>query len=404
MVENVERVQVLLGKAKVANSPNQYMLNLSEVWKEAMEAQSDLTNLPISHRILMRTSRYLNQTGDYAYSLARKNAEGRGLSTEEINQLEDLQTQAVELTESLHEVEREVMDGNINWREMVNRTGYQISDDELQGIENQFDGIRENLDQYPALIYDGPFSAHIGEGEPRGLTGEEVSRGEAEEKAREALDEDDENLELIHDEMVSGRFRAYSFRFENDNVRYCVDISEKGGHLVNLVGSQNVENNDLNLEQVYDHAQEYLAEIGYENMVPTSGESRGNIAYVSLAYEEDDIIYYPDTIVVQVSQADGQIIGVEASKYLYSHHDREVQEPEISEDEVEDFVQLDNIDNIRQALIPTEFEEEIFTYEVEGSIGEGDERERYLIYVNAENGIEEEIFHIIDTERGKIVI
>ncbi len=406
IVESIEGIQASLGKARVANTPKQHMVNLSDVWKQSMEAQSDLTDLPITHRILMRTSQFLSQTGDYAYVLSKKNAGGQGLSSEEINQLEDLQAQAAELAGSLQEAEEEVMQGDLNWAELINRTGYQIADDDLSDLDNKFDGIRENLDQYPTLVYDGPFSDHIGQGEAKAITGEDITREQAKEIARDVLDERnvEENLEIIHDEKINGRIPAYSFRFENENKRYCVDISEQGGYLINIVGSQNAESEDIDLEEAQNRARKYLAEIGYDNMVPTSDEIVDNIAYISLAYREDDIIYYPDLINVQVALDEGQIIGVEALSYLISHHQRSPEEPELTEEEVREIVNLDTIENIRPAVIPTDGKREILVYEVKGSIGEGEDRENYLIYINADNGIEEEIFHIIETERGTLTI
>ena len=53
-----------------------------------------------------------------------------------------------------------------------------------------------------------------------------------------------------------------------------------------------------------------------------------------------------------------------------------------------------------KAIIPTDFQTELTTYEFKGKIGENN----FIVYVNVENGKEEKIFMILDTPGGTLAI
>lgn len=137
-------------------------------------------------------------------------------------------------------------------------------------------------------------------------------------------------------------------------------------------------------------------------MEPTFSEVKDNIAYISFAYQQDDIIFYPDIINVQIAMDNGQVLAVEAQNYLMSHKEREINEAELSEEEARELASstLEEIESVRLAVIPTSSLREVFTYEVRGKVGE----EIYIIYINAETGNEEEILKVILSETGTFAL
>ncbi len=404
MVDNVEQIQVLLGKTLVSSSPGQNILNLSDVWKNSLNAQTELNKLPISEKLLMRTAKFLSQTGDYAHVLARKNAEGRVLSEKNREHLAELREQAAKLSVSLHELENRVLDGKVNWTEIVRGTGHQIAQEKPKTITEDFTDIKEKMTKYPTLIYDGPFSDHIVEMKPRALKGKNITEKEANKKARESIDvANKKELKTEDIRNVEAKIPAYNFQLSTaDDRNYSVDISKKGGYLINMIFSREVANMKLDIKEAAEKAKEYLAVKGYPNMHPTYAEIKDNIAYISCAYKSDDIIFYPDIIDIQVALDNGQVMAVEALSYLTSHHERDLDKPEISKKEVKDLLadRFKSIGSIKLAVIPTGALKEILTYEVRGEIND----EVYLIYINAKTGEEEEILRLIKSETGTFTI
>jgi len=400
MVDNVEQIQVLLGKALVSASPGQNILTLSDIWKNSMNAQAELNQLPISEKLLMRTAKFLSQTGDYAHVLAKKNADGEVLSDKNRKYLADLREQAAKLSVSLHQLENQVLEGKIRWTEIARGTGYQLAREKPQSIDDDFTDIKEEMTKYPTLLYDGPFSDHVTEIKPRELKGKNITRENANKKAKEAVDiANKKELKTEDSRTVSGKIPAYNFQLSTaDDRNYSVDISKKGGYLVNMIFIRDIDEVKLNLEEAAEKVKEYLAVRGYPNMSPTYAEIKDNIAYISSAYKSDDIIFYPDIIDVQVALDNGQVMAVEALSYLISHHEREVKEPKLSESEVKDLIgeRFESIDSIKLAVIPSGGLEEVLTYEVRGKIG----GEIYLIYINARTGDEEQILRLIKSKTG----
>ena len=104
---------------------------------------------------------------------------------------------------------------------------------------------------------------------------------------------------------------------------------------------------------------------------------------------------YPDLVKVKVALDDGEICGVEAGGYLFNHTTRDNITPSISESVAKKTINY-KIDIISSdiAVIPTEYNSEILTYEFKGKI---DDRE-FLIYINANTGVEEKVLLIIDSK------
>ncbi len=404
LVEHVEQLQVLIGKSLVSTSPRQNIMILTDVWSHSNTAQAELNKLPLAAQTVYDTAKFLSQTGDFAHVMARQNADGKVLTVEERKTLSQLRQHAVRITDSLLEVENEVMAGRVNWVELVRNTRQNLNEEEGQEKPDvNLDDIRDEMTKIPVLIYDGPFSDHISDRKPEGMQGEEITKEKARDKAREVIDiENVEDISISEGTTVNSKVPSFNFQVDVDDGVYSVDISRKGGYLVSLLNNRDVASAKISLEDGVDKANNYLARVGYPNMEPTYSEIKENIAYISFAYKKNNILYYPDIINVQIAMDNGQIFAVEALSYLMSHQERNTEKPEISEEEAREMASstLEKIDNIKLAVIPKSSLREVLTYEVRGVSG----NETYLIYVNAETGNEEQILKVIMGEQGTFAL
>ncbi|MFP4015714.1 MAG: germination protein YpeB [Halanaerobiales bacterium] len=413
LVEQIEQMQVLMGKSLVSTSPRQNIMILTDVWSHANSAQAELNKLPLAAQTVTDTAKFLAQTGDFAHVMARQNAEGKVLTSEERETLSQLRQHAIQVAESLHQVENEVLAGKVNWVQLVRnaRRGLKREEETEEGRTGvdtgeeyvQLDDIREEMTKIPTLIYDGPFSDHITEREPREMSGQVISQENARDRAREIIDaKDGGDISVSEGTSVNARIPSFNFQIKTNNGIYSVDIAKKGGHLVNILNNRDVDSAKISREQAVDKARDYLARIKYPNMEPTYSEVQQNIAFISFAYKNNNIIYYPDIINVQVAMDNGQVLAVEALSYLMSHHEREVEEPEVTEEVARELASgsLEKIDSVRLAVIPKSSLREVLTYEVRGNSG----NETYLIYVNAETGMEEQILEVILGEQGTFAL
>ncbi len=405
LVDRVEQLQVLLGKSLVSTSPRQNIIILTDIWSYANTAQAELNQLPLAASNVYQTAKFLSQAGDYAHVMAKNNAEGRVLTEENRSKLNQLRQEATQIGETLHELENQIFSGDINWTDMVRGASTRLRNEGEDPVGDGFADITEELNKFPTLIYDGPFSDHVTEAKPKGLEGNTVSIAQAKNKAIKAVDFlNERDISASDGTSVNGRIPSFNFQVKNgeDEGVYSVDISEKGGHLVNMISNRSVPNSRISQPEAAGKAKDYLAVQGYPKMEPTYSEVDRNVAYISFAYKDDDIIFYPDIINVQVALDNGQVLAVEALSYLMSHHKRDLSEPEISQDEARSMAEntLENIENIRLAVIPQADLNDVLTYEIRGDVG----GETYIIYINADTGEEEQILQVIKGEGGTFTL
>jgi len=130
-------------------------------------------------------------------------------------------------------------------------------------------------------------------------------------------------------------------------------------------------------------------------MKATYAQYYGGAALINCAATQDNVILYSDLIKVWVDRETLEIIGLDARNYLFSHVERNLGEPSIPLEEAEAKVSPKlEIGSRELALIPITPQTEKLCYEFKCTMGE----DSYIIYINAEDGSEEQVFRIIDSE------
>ena len=126
-----------------------------------------------------------------------------------------------------------------------------------------------------------------------------------------------------------------------------------------------------------------------------------NTITVNYAYNQNNVVVYPDLIKVKMSLYDGEILGIESKGYINCHYQRKDIKAKINKEEAKKNLNKKlNIQSEGLAIIPTEWKSEILCYEFKGKVDETE----FLVYINAETGEEEEILVIIETEGGVLTM
>ena len=125
------------------------------------------------------------------------------------------------------------------------------------------------------------------------------------------------------------------------------------------------------------------------------------IVTINYAYTQNDIVIYSDLIKVKVALDNGEVLGIETTGYLNNHTDRNISTPKISKEEAKKNLNKNlQINYEGLSIIPTKYQTEIFCYEFKGKV---DDKE-FLVYINAENGREEDILVITNTPNGTLTM
>ena len=403
LVDYVQNVETYLAKSLISSTPEHGAETLTNLWREANLAQSYLSRLPIESQELSSTEKFLNQVSDYSYSLSRKNIYNEALTEEDLNNLKELHTYSVDLENTLNQLSEDLNNGRFSWGELTEKGTVAFAQQVDNISKESFSNLEENFHEYAGLIYDGAFSEHLTSNEPKGLTGEDIDENRAKEKVEEFIGK--EKIKEINTLGFSenATIPVYDFSITNNNEETInISISKKGGHVVNMNSNRDITTEIISQEEAANKAKEFLDNKGFTNMKETYYLKQEGIVTINYAYMQDNVIMYPDLIKVKVALDNGEILGIETTGYLNNHvENRDISNIKITEEEAKKDLNTNlEIISSGMAVIPTEWETELLCYEFKGKV----EDKEFLVYINAENGREEDILIITNTPNGTLAM
>lgn len=405
MVSYVNNVESLLAKSMVSTTTDRTAITLQEAWRQAGLAQTNLGQLPVSQPVLASTSKFLTQVSDLSLSLDNQNIRGKSLSKEQQDLLKKLYKYSVSLNKSLQELQDDLNAGRLRWGELANKGTRLFSKTKPGEMMKKIEAVGENFNDYPTLIYDGPFSDHMTTAKARGLTGEGIDAEAARKKAEEFFGKDKtvEVTELGQND--NGPIKTFDFEVKlkdaaEDETVY-ISVTRKGGHINWMLNNRAVNEEKLDMDKAKAAGIKFLKEKGFDSMEDTYYLKEDNTATINYAYRQDDVTMYPDLIKLKIALDNGEVIGMEAKSYLTNHTERDIPEPSITMEEAREKINSNmKVYSSGLAYIPTEYKKEIFCYEFKGKLDDRD----FIVYINALTGEEEDILMIVNTPNGVLTM
>ena len=402
LVDYIQNVETYLAKSVISSTPEHGAETLTNLWRESNLAQSYLSRLPIESQELENTEKFLNQVSDYSYTLSRKNIYDEKLADEDLKNLKELHGYSVELQNTLNQLSEDLNQGRLKWGELSKKGKVAFAQQVDNISKESFSNLEENFHEYSGLIYDGAFSEHITNQEKKGLTGDEISEEQAKQKVEEIVEKD--NIKEISNLGFSenATIQVYDFLLTNNNDQKTqISISKKGGHIVYFNSNRDVNSEIISQEEANEKGKQFLNNNGFKNMKETYYLKQDGVVTINYAYIQNDVVVYSDLIKVKVALDNGEILGVETSGYLNNHYERNISKPKISKEEATKELNKDlEITSEGLAIIPTEWKTEIMCYEFKGKV----EDKEFLVYINCENGREEDILIITNTPNGTLTM
>ena len=363
----------------------------NELTRDAAGAKSALSALPVSDIHLDNTYKFLSQVGAFVYSLDRKLANGEEITDEERSHIRTLIGISQSLSDKISSVIESVESGEMSLSKSTSRIAQ--SDSQAATLSDELSNAEQAINDYPTLIYDGPFSDNILEKESELLKqAQEITREQALEKAAAFCTVDKENLSFTGE--MEGSLPAFVFADE----AMTVAVSKRGGYVVYLLGSANAGEVKLTEAQAIDNARKFLEDKGFLYMEESYYSTNDGICTINFADTEYGITCYPDLIKVSVSLDSGNIVSYDASGFLMNHISREYTEPKISVAEASmNISPLLRVLSSKRAIIPTDYATEQDTYEFHCRNEEGQE---FLVYIDTETGEEDNILILLYSDNG----
>lgn len=390
LADNVNDLQTTLKKLRVTASSQQHVLLLSDIWRLSGAASSNLAVIPRAHVDTASLNAFLIRVGDYARALEKRVLAGGVLTGEDYDALAELYEASTGVGTAL----MERLNADDFPTASLDAEGYYTSENEGQS--------EESIADYPTLIYDGPFSESVEKAEPRGLPADEVDENAALQRALAFLG----GGELSPAGPVDGRIPAWSFSGTDREGRATeLQVTKRGGLVLWMMsevsGGPDTPPNVSDTAAYKSVAKAWLDSHGYANMEATYAQYYAGTAVLNFAAVQDGVLLYPDLVKVYVARESCSVIGMDAANYLFSHTTRALPE-DVMEESAARYSVSDGlaIQSARLALIPKTALTEVLCYEYKGTcLGSS-----FIVYINAQSGAEEEIFEIINSDEGQLVV
>jgi hypothetical protein len=376
-------LSVALGKLDAASTPASLSKRFADIRRLTAGATRALSLLPVSYAGDSGLMQFLTRTGDYAETLMDRVLSGQMLTGEQLASLGELRACCADLSASY---DLGCVDGSFP---TAGEGGFYADADE------------ENLTNYPTLLYDGPFSESSEQAEPLGLPDETVDEAEAARIAGELFPE----RTLVFDGKTESAIVTYDFSASDDKGELCVSITERGGLLLYFMGTPSGDRSDPpsdeESERLHAAASAYLGQHGFGKMEPSYAQYYAGTVVLNYAAVQSGVILYADLVKVYVDRGTEQVIGLDAINYRFCHRERTFSGPILTEADAKNTVSDTlTVEHTALALIPKSRTLEVLCYECKCTA----DGTFFIVYVNAETGAEEEIFEVINSEEGDLVV
>ena len=388
-----DEIDVDLGKLSVASTSAKQQEILGDITVKSELAENQLQTLPLEDESRYATGKYMNQLGDYSRSLSKKIAGGGFVTDEDRATLEEFRRRNDNFRRTLASA-KEDMGEKFSFLSLLKPETDNPVVTRMAELENQ-------SAEYPKMIYDGPFSDGLETAEIKGLTGSEITAEAALEKFNAIF----ADYALTAAEVVNegdGRIETYNIEAKSE-AGYSVyaQMAKRGGTLVTFNCYDPCSVEKFTLDECREIAEVFVKKAGFDNMTPVWETSSRAVASFNFAYLESGVIVYSDLIKVTVCMERGVVSALESTTYCLNHTERDIPSAFITAKRAREIAgKTIETESVRKAMVPVGTMGEALSYEVYGK-KDGD---AYFIYIDAATGAEIEIFRVIDTAEGELVI
>ena len=390
LTEYLGNLDITLEKGKYAATSGQLQGLSAKLWREAGYAKGVLGQLPISGSELSGTYKFLSQVGDFCMVLSNRVAQGGTVTKEEANTLRELADYSHEIYTKVAEMQNAAAAGLLSFAEAADAVRA-----EAPALNDGFHDMEEGFEDYPTLIYDGPFSDHIQQQQPKFLQDklvvtQEQAAGQASTWAGRALEAVGES---------SGHLPCYQFAADN----FSLTVTKAGGYVAYLLDSRPIGEAALTLEEALEKGDQFLKDRQMDGFVQSYYSLNNGVLTINYAYQVQDVVFYPDLVKVGIAMDNGQVVAYDAAGFLMNHTDRKLPDVRITAEEARSRLSplLEPEGAPRLTVIPDTGLSETLCYEFACA---GEDGEQVLVYIGTDSGVEEQILILLEDETGTLVM
>ena len=316
MVDNVNNLSVDLAKYSTLSTNKAKTGTIQDMMVDCNYILAGLSVLPINEENVVSATKFFNQVNGLCEAYLNQINDGKNLSVEQELVFDKIGLVVGKIKSNFNKQNHGMYDTNFSFVDasVFDKTG-------MNELSDGMGDLTDSSVEYPAMIFDGPFSTALETKEVNGLPKEEISKQQAKEYLQNVVYKN-RNVKIKFERETSGDVATYDFLIEIEGKKFNAQVSKRGGLLITLSGYAEGGDAIMNGEQSTEMAKTFANNIGFENMESVWLEIHENVAYVNLAPKENGVIMYPDLVKVKVDMTSQEIIGFEALNYAFNHVDR----------------------------------------------------------------------------------
>ena len=364
----------------------------ADLWRSSASAKESLSEITDGNTEISGIYKFLSQVGEYTISLNKRLAQGGNISDEETKNLTKLLEYSQKLSKNVNYLIEQEENGLVDFEEI--KSTLQEENGERLYLGQELNDANQSLQDYPTLIYDGPFSDHIMNKKSSVTESmQQVTEAQARDRAASFLGIESGDLHFLN--KTQNNMSTYTFY----NSDYTVSVTQNGGIVSSFITNNFVSHIELSYEQAIKNGREFLKKQGYEKIKESYYSTTDGICTINFSYYENGITYYTDLIKVSVALDTGKITAFDATGYLMNHHKRTVpKKVKYTLSEGKSLIKPTlEILSYKKAFIPTDWESEEYVYEYRCRDNKDNE---VLIYIDPATGEEKDILLLLYTDGG----
>lgn len=371
LLSSVSAMETALAKAQCSGDSAMLGQLAAQIWRESAGASWALSSLPQGCLGLEETQKFINQAGEYAFSLARQ----QQLPTRQQYQtLGQLHQAADSLCARLMDYQAALGEG--------------LEFGAPAAAVSSFDSPAPQQAEYPSLTYDGPFSDHLDQLEPQALKA--LPPVSAKDAARIAAAFAGWSQDPLLLEQTQGPIPCYRFEAGETSLH----ITMQGGQVLLYANGRQIGPARLTPEQGARNAAQFLEAQGFAGMKQSYYETAQGAVTVNFAPVEQGRVLYPDLIKVTVALDTGETVGFESRGYLMNHKARQLEPAALSPDQARQRLSPAlTVESQGRALIPSAGQQELDCYEFLCRTPQG---AHCLVYLDTQTGQERNILLLLE--------
>ena len=379
----MEHVDDDLDRVRISSTPTQQGRILTDLLVQARLAEADLEKLPISVENERNITEFLNRTARESERMLAKLRAGGTLSAQDLETLEGLYKTNHSIKMELEKLSEEMTDKD--WTDYM-KDGTGMLSDVIGRLENMT--LEENR---LALDKKMEEMKGAGMGQKPSDTQSAIDTARAEELCSSYFTKYNIQEFQCVGETVNSHYAAYNVQgFDENGLMLFAEVDRNSGELIRFDFYEECSAENFDRDNAERIAMQFLDSLGYDDMTVARYKDNGSTVDFTFVYEDDGVVYYPDTVHVKVCRSRGVVSGMDASKYLQNHRGRDELNVKINlETAYGKLSEKLSMETSRLAVVNTARGERP-AYEFLCSYGE----ENYYIFLDANTGDEIAIINV----------